>query len=218
MTRDDRLRLAFVGMHPTRAGELVAQHGSPAAVLAAIASGRVRVPDRARAEAAVPASRQRERLDALGVAALFHGDAGYPAHLAELPDAPDVLFCRGRLPERPMVAIVGTRRCTRYGRALAGGYGRAVSAAGWAVVSGLARGIDGAAHQGVVAVGGVGVAVLGSGPDVLYPREHRPLADDLLGAGGAVITEYPPGTPPPVSCWWALFAIHRICSPLWNTG
>ena len=94
------------------------------------------------------------------------------------------------------MAIVGTRRCTRYGRGLARVYGQACATAGWPVISGLARGADGEAHRGVVDAGGVGVAVLGCGPDIVYPAEHRPLAEGLLAAGGAVVTEYPPGTRP----------------------
>ena len=142
---------------------------------------------------------------------MFRGDAGYPEHLAVLPDAPDVLFVRGRLPVRPGVAIVGTRRCTRYGLGVARAYGAAAGRAGWCVVSGLARGIDGAAHRGVVDVGGIGVGVLGCGIDVAYPGEHRSLADALVEGGGALVTEYPPGTPPE---GWRFPPRNRIISGL----
>jgi DNA processing protein len=107
-----------------------------------------------------------------------------------------MLFVRGQIPTLPTVAIVGTRRCTTYGRHLAFEYGGAVADAGWCVSSGLARGIDGAAHKGVTSAGGVGVAVLGCGVDVAYPAEHAALASALVSGGGGVITEYPPGSPP----------------------
>ena len=121
------------------------------------------------------------------------GDPGYPTHLDRYEDAPDLLFVRGRLPQQPGVAIVGTRRCTSYGLAVARAYGQAAAEAGWPVISGLARGIDGEAHRGVVDVGGV---VLGCGIDVAYPREHERLGQQILDAGGAIVTEYPPGAPP----------------------
>jgi DNA processing protein len=107
------------------------------------------------------------------------------------------------------VAVVGTRRCTSYGRRIAEIYGRAIAAAGWPVVSGLARGVDGAAHMGTVAVGGTGVAILGSGIDVMYPREHAPLALDLIDNGGAVVSEAPPGSPPEA---WRFPPRNRIIS------
>jgi DNA processing protein len=196
LSEGDRLRLAFCGLHPDRAARLVRELGSPGAALAAIAVGRVQAPEVARRAASLSAAACRQRLARLGVTPLFRGGAGYPEHLGELPGAPDVLFLKGRLPVAPGVAIVGTRRCTRYGMGLARVYGRACAVAGWPVVSGLARGADAEAHQGVVEAGGTGVAVLGSGPDVVYPAEHRPLLDALLGVGGAVVTEYPPGTRP----------------------
>jgi len=196
VSEDDRLRLAFCGLHPDRTARLVADMGSASTVLAAIAAGRVKVPPEARRAAALAAGACRDRLARLKVAPLFRHGAGYPAHLGDLPGAPDVLLARGSLPARPGVAIVGTRRCTRYGLALARAYGRACGGAGWPVVSGLARGADAQAHRGVVDAGGVGVAVMGCGPDVVYPPEHRALLGDLLARGGAVVTEYPPGTRP----------------------
>jgi len=211
MSRADRLRLAFAGMHPLRRAGLIERYGSARTVLDAIRRGAVRVPPAARRAALQPAHRCTARLQAVGVEAVMRGDPGYPEHLAGVPDAPDVLFVRGRLPPTPAVAVVGTRRCTRYGAGLAGAYGSALSEAGWPVASGLARGVDGAAHRAVVAAGGVGVAVLGSGSDVVYPPEHRGLHDALLDAGGAVITEYPPGVPPN---GWRFPPRNRIISGL----
>ena len=196
MSQGDRLRLAFCGLHPDRAARLVGELGSPAAVLAAITAGRVAVPEGARRAASLPAAACRERIARLRVAALFRNGPGYPAHLGDLPGAPDLLFIKGSLPASPGVAIVGTRRSTRYGLGLARVYGQACAVAGWPVVSGLARGADAEAHRGVADAGGVGVAVLGCGPDLVYPAEHRALLAALLEAGGAMVTEYPPGTRP----------------------
>jgi DNA processing protein len=106
------------------------------------------------------------------------------------------MWAVGRIPGQPGVAIVGTRRCTSYGRRVAHWLGEAVARAGWPVVSGLARGIDAAAHQAVVRAGGVGVAVLGCGIDIIYPPENGQLASDLVSCGGALLSEYSPGTPP----------------------
>ena len=160
---------------------------------------------------AVSASNRLAELETAGYSLVLCGDPGYPDALAELPDAPDAVFVRGALPQRPAVAIVGTRACTRYGRTIARDYGTAISAAGWMVVSGLARGIDGAAHCGTVDAGAVGVAVLGCGLDVDYPREHAGLADDLVTLGGGVVSEYPPGTPPE---GWRFPPRNRIISGL----
>jgi len=119
-----------------------------------------------------------------------------PSLLRLIPDPPETLWGVGQVPDRPGVAIVGTRRCTSYGRRVARWLGEAVARAGWPVISGLARGVDAAAHQAVVQTSGVGVAVLGSGADTVYPPENGQLASDLVATGGAVISEYQPGTPP----------------------
>lgn len=204
-----RLQLAHVGMHPDRRAELLRRYGSAAAVLDAILRGKVEVPERACRAASVSTEEHLEKLTRAGIEAVFREDL--PAHLAELPDAPDVLFVRGRIPSRPGVAVVGSRRATSYGMSIAHRYGAALAEAGWSVVSGLARGVDGAAHRGVVAEGGCGVAVLGSGLDVWYPREHEALGEALVASGGAVVTEYPPGTPPN---GWRFPPRNRIISGL----
>lgn len=135
----------------------------------------------------------------------------YPEALETIADPPGQLWVLGDLPMEHAVAIVGTRRATRYGLGLAGEMGRAVAASGWVVVSGLARGIDGAAHRGCLEADGVGVAVLGSGVDVWYPPEHRGLGHALVEKGGAVLSEYPPGTSPEP---WRFPARNRIISGL----
>ena len=193
---DDRLRLAFAGLHPERALELRERFDGATGALRAIERGRVKASEHVRAAATVAADSRRVELESLGVLVVFRGGPGYPAHLDRYEDAPDLLFVRGQLPLQPGVAIVGTRRCTSYGRELARAYGQAAAEAGWSVVSGLARGIDGEAHRGVVDVGGTGVVVLGCGIDVVYPREHKRLGQQILDAGGAIVTEYAPGSPP----------------------
>ncbi len=94
------------------------------------------------------------------------------------------------------MAVVGSRRATRYGLSLSRSFGSVLGRHGWPVVSGLARGIDGAAHRGTVESAAAGVAVLGCGIDRWYPVEHSDLGARLLECGGAVVSEYPPGTPP----------------------
>ncbi len=204
-----RLRLAYAGMHPDRVASLRDRFGSIERVVAAIERRAIKVPERAREAVLVDAATRRRELSARGIAAVER--AGLPPHLSELPDGPELLFVKGDLPVRPGVAVVGARRATSYGLRLARRYGYALAEAGWPVVSGLARGIDGAAHHGVLDAGGIGVAVLGSGIDVWYPAEHRQLGERLLAAGGAVVSEYPPGTPP---VGWRFPPRNRIISGL----
>ena len=137
-------------------------------------------------------------------------DDGYPVGLQDLEDAPPI-YLLGELKEQSGVAIVGTRRCTRYGVDLAESFGAAVANAGWTTVSGLARGIDAAAHRGALRAGGHAVAVLGSGVDVCYPRENRPIYDRILDDGGAIVSEYAPGTPP---ARWRFPARNRLIAAM----
>jgi DNA processing protein len=122
-------------------------------------------------------------------------DPEYPALLREIFDPPAALFYRGKLaPEEIMVAVVGTRRCSSYGRSVAENLGRELGQVRVTVVSGLARGVDTAAHRGALAGGGRTVAVLGTGLDVCYPRENFRLTEEIA-ANGALVTEFPPGMP-----------------------
>jgi len=122
-------------------------------------------------------------------------DDDYPALLREIFDPPAALFYRGKLvPEEIAVAVVGTRRCSSYGRGVAENLGRELGEAGVTVVSGLARGVDTAAHRGALAGGGRTVAVLGTGLDVCYPRENIRLMEEIA-VRGALVTEFPPGMP-----------------------
>ena len=191
-----RLRLAFSGMHPERIHSLVKKAADPAGAVRMIETGRVKSKPSVREAVGVPAKERMAELQADGISVALLGTELYPPWLATIPDPPDLLFVRGVLPTSPGVAVVGSRRATRYGLNLAKTLGGAMGRRGVVVVSGLARGIDGAVHQGVVEVGGRGVAVLGSGLDRWYPAGHRKLGEALLECGGAVVTEYPPGTVP----------------------
>jgi DNA processing protein len=128
----------------------------------------------------------------LGVTALTWRDPDYPERLRGLEDAPPVLFVRGA-PEALLMArslaVVGTRRPTPAGRSFAATLGAAIASCGAAVVSGLAFGIDAAAHAAAVEVSGITVAVLGSGHAALTPPAHRHLAESIVAAGGALVSE-----------------------------
>ena len=121
----------------------------------------------------------------------------YPRILREIPGPPPVIYYRGSLPEKdePTVAIVGTRRATSYGREATARIGSELAAAGITIVSGLAKGIDGCAHRAALDAGGRTIAVLASGVDIIYPPEHRQLADRIVESG-ALVSDYPPGTRP----------------------
>lgn len=137
-----------------------------------------------------------ERLAHLGVRviSLWDGTA-YPPLLRHIHDPPALLYLRGRLPERDAIAVVGARRSTPAGRRLAEEICQSLAAHGLTVVSGLARGIDTAAHRGALAGGGPTVGVLGCGIDLVYPPENDRLVQQML-EDGAIISEYPPGTEP----------------------
>lgn len=133
-----------------------------------------------------------------GVDVVTFGDPRYPPALAAIVDPPPILWLRGALSslvDQPAVAIVGSRAATPYALEVAGQLAIDLASRGLTIVSGLARGVDSAAHRGALAAGGKTIAVLGSGVDVMYPPEHAPLARDIE-ARGAVISELVPGTPP----------------------
>jgi len=140
-------------------------------------------------------------------------DPGYPPLLREIYDPPVVLFYRGILPDsgKPLVAVVGTRRPSAPATAQAFDVSRGLGRAGVSVVSGLALGTDAAAHRGNLDGGAPTFAVLGSGVDEVYPASNRSLARSVLAGGGALISEYPPGTAPRK---WNFPARNRIISGL----
>jgi DNA processing protein len=140
------------------------------------------------------------RVDALGIKILTWDDALYPPRLKEIDQPPPVLYVRGEIkPEDTWaVAVVGTRRVSAYGRLVAEELGSSLAANGVTVVSGLARGVDAIVHQSALKAGGRTIAVLGCGVDRIYPPEHAQLALKVEGSG-ALISDYPLGTPPDAS-------------------
>lgn len=144
-------------------------------------------------------SRADEHLDALtrlGARAVTFWDESYPALLREIPYPPMVLFVQGALQEASAlaIAIVGTRRCTTYGRLCTERFAGELARAGCIVVSGLANGIDSIAHAATLDAGGITYAVIGSGLDRITPTQTRRLAERIVASGGAILSEYPLGT------------------------
>lgn len=138
-----------------------------------------------------------EECQRTGIRIVLPSDEEFPRLLLELPDPPSVLYVRGQLlPADAMsVGIVGTRGASQYGRSQADRFARSLARAGLTIVSGLARGIDAAAHRGALEVGGRTIAVLGNGVGEMYPPQHQELGEQIMNSG-AVISEMPPGTKP----------------------
>lgn len=133
-----------------------------------------------------------------GIRGTFFSHESYPVLLGEIPDPPAVLFYSGDIQcisGGKTVAVIGSRRCSLYGRKAARSIAAALCSAGVCVVSGLARGIDGEAHRGALAAGGPTAAVFAGGLDVVYPPEHRKLAGSIRDSG-CLVSEYPPGARP----------------------
>jgi DNA processing protein len=147
--------------------------------------------------AALDLDRELERIAATGAQVLTWESPSYPSLLHEIADPPPVLYVKGTLTEEDAwaVAVVGTRRSTAYGREVTRQLAGALARSGITVVSGLARGIDAEAHRAALEAGGRTIGVLGCGIDRVYPPEHRKLAGEIV-ARGALVTDYPLGTPP----------------------
>jgi DNA processing protein len=183
---------------PVTYHRLIAEHGSARAALAAL-------PGIARAAGVegyeicplgVIIAEQRQGR-AVGARLLVHGEADYPAALADLPDAPPVLWAMGEvaLLNRPAVGMVGARNASSLGVRMARRLGQGLAEAGFTVISGLARGIDTAAHEAALDAEGRTVAVMAGGIDVIYPAENDALAR-MIDARGCRISEHPPGLEP----------------------
>jgi DNA processing protein len=178
---------------------LLAAFGSPAAILRTGAADLQRVngvgPDVAANIAAWQthgdAAAEIARAEAAGVSIVPLGSPEYPPLLAEIHDPPVVLYVRGTLPRAMAIGVVGTRQPSHYAAECAKKLSYQLAYAGVTIVSGLARGIDTAAHQAALAAKGQTVAVLGSGLEFLYPPENAELADRIANGGGAVVTEFP---------------------------
>jgi DNA processing protein len=147
--------------------------------------------------AGVDLNHQWEQIIAKGIKVLTWDDEGYPLRLREIDQPPPVLYLRGNYlgEDQWSVAIVGTRRVTSYGRQITEEIASYLARNKVTIVSGLARGVDAIAHQAALKAGGRTLAVLGNGVDRVYPPEHRALADQIINSG-ALLSDYPPGTPP----------------------
>lgn len=121
-------------------------------------------------------------------------DDAYPANLKEIAVPPAVLYVRGELAEGPRVAVVGTRKMSSYGKRVTDDLVQPMARAGITIVSGLAMGIDGQAHRSTLDAGGITWAILPGGVDSPYPASHQPIARQIVESGGALISEFPPGT------------------------
>jgi DNA processing protein len=205
------LRLTCVnGLGPKLIARLIEVCGSPEAAASASAAelARVKGIGAGRAQdlaAAIRASgdlaqREIDLAEELGVTLLAKGEAGYPSLLDQLPDAPALLYVRGRLApageDRFAVAIVGSRKCTHYGLEQAERFASVLASAGLTIVSGGARGIDTSAHHGSLRARGRTVAVLGCGLAECYPPENKDLFAKIIEGHGAVVSELPLRTPP----------------------
>lgn len=194
-------RVPYIG--PTRIDRLQAQFGDLESAWRASESQLRGVLDERSRESLVrfratfSPEEEIERLQRSGIGVLSRVSDGYPALLREISMPPPVLYIKGELtPEDgTAVAIVGTRRMTSYGREVARTIASELASAGVTVVSGLARGIDGVSHDAALKAGGRTIAVLGSGVDVIYPPEHRRLAEQIAESG-AVVSSFPPGQAP----------------------
>lgn len=195
------------GIGPGRVRSLLHMMGSASEIMRAPVSALVRAQGIGRQTAAAistwddPAAvdRQLARAHAIGARLVALADAEYPAALREIYDPPPFLWVRGRLDaaDDPSVAIVGTRRASEYGLRAAGEIAGGLAQAGITVVSGLAYGVDVAAHRATLAADGRTIAVLGSGVDHVYPSRHAPVVRDILERDlGAVVSEFPLGAPP----------------------
>ena len=190
----DHLRLALVpGLGPRLTAALLERFGSPGAVLRASASQLLGVPligDKLAASFAesfrtIDPAAEETLLERHGVRVVIAGDPDFPARLTSIPGAPRLLYRRGEpvAADSNAVGIVGSRACTAYGKRMAERIAAGLARAGWTVVSGLARGIDGAAHRGALDAGGRTIAVLAGGLSRIYPPEHAELAEEIVRSG-----------------------------------
>ena len=191
------------GLGPTRARKLVEHFGSSEAVFRAslteLESTDIQVVSAQSLATGRSAELAREELaraaDA-GITVLSIDDDLYPSRLKEIYDPPVILYVRGNaeILARPGIAVVGTRHPTPYGSGMAERLSCDLATHGLVIISGMARGVDTAAHRGAISAKGRTVAVFGTGVDVIYPKENSRLSEQILALGGALVSEFPPGT------------------------
>ena len=202
----DWVALSFAGGIGSRtAARLADRFGSPAACfdagtldLESAGLKREAIESLKSTEIRERADREIKMLAELGATVFTLADPRYPKMLREAYDPPVVLYCLGDLERalaQPAIAVVGSRQCSTYGRNVAESLSRELAERGVTIISGLARGIDAAAHRGAVEARGLTVAVMGTGLDTIYPKENRKLADKIREQG-ALLTEFALSTPP----------------------
>ena len=217
------LRLAFLGLPAARSRLVLGHWSDPVALFAAVDNGReselLATPgitpstvERLRELARLDLKRAVAAMETHGIRLLLEGDADYPVSLRGIPDPPPYLFIVGTVESRDeiAVAIVGTRHATEYGRGIAEKLSIDLANRGVTVVSGLARGIDAAAHRGALDAGGRTFAVCGCGLDVVYPSDHKTLLREAT-LHGAAFSEFAPTVAPQA---WHFPARNRIISGL----
>ena len=207
----DESRLAWLalvlspGLGPKRIVDAVAQLETASEIFSLPLTGleALRFPAQAAqflfdGKARAAAEQEWAQVAAQGATLVTYGCAEYPERLKEIYDPPPVLWVRGDagLLKRPSIAVVGTRHPSPYGTGMAEMLARDLSVRGLLVVSGMARGIDSCAHRGALAARKPTVAVWGTGIDVVYPKENKKLAEEILELGGAIVSELPMGTFP----------------------
>lgn len=195
---------SLVKIPPRYRFELIKHFGGPAGVWHSSEIGLARLPFLTRqmlkilldAEYRKEATAHLKSLTSSGIDIVTLNDERYPEYLKNIPDPPVVIYVCGTLvKDEPFIAIVGSRKASPYGLSMAEKLAFELSRAGLCVISGMARGIDSKAHCGALSAGGRTVAVLGCGPDQVYPDENRELAKRIR-TKGAIISEFVPGTPP----------------------
>ncbi len=194
------------GVGPRAATKLLERFGSAAAVFHArrheLESLRLKpetIESIIKREFHERAKGELDRVKALGADILILDDGSYPTLLREIDDPPPVLYVKGDWQacfEQPGVGVIGSRKCSTYGENASEMLSRDLASRGITVVSGLARGIDSAAHRGAIRGQGRTVAVMGTGIDNIYPRENNSLVREILESGGCLVTQFPLGTPP----------------------
>jgi DNA processing protein len=221
---DERTKYLFLSLLQARVGSSLVSHLgslSPEAVLRTPVdelAGRAKISEKAsRAfedlQRSFDPDRMQDRLSARGIEVLTPVDEAYPRPLRNIPDPPPALFVNGAVPDTVSVALVGSRKASATGIETARALGLALSEQGVCVVSGLALGVDAAAHEGAVEAGGLTVGVLGCGIDVVYPRRNRGLFESVR-RHGALVSEYALGEAPLA---WRFPARNRIIAGLAGT-
>jgi len=193
------------GLGPTRIRKMIEQFGTAERVFQASLTELEATGMRAVSAQSLATGKSLELAQAecakatdAGAIIIALSDPEYPVRLKEIYDPPVILFVKGSVEvlAKPGIAMVGTRHPTPYGSAMAERLSTDLAARGLVIISGLARGIDTASHRGAVAAKGKTVGVLGTGIDVMYPKENTRLTEQVIALGGALLTEFPVGTPP----------------------